>query len=401
MIPCLGASLLAAVISDPKKPYEDRPDDVPREHVQLVEQGRVEYAVEFRGTVDGTMTRAPIGYAAFVQSWQPNRSLVIENVGEADVRNPRITVNGRAGGWNLDEIVAEATRGFTTPADKARAIWEFQRRRRFHATTWDAESSDAVKALNVYGYTLCGDEALIVNDLWKAAGLTTRRGHPVGHCVTEVLYDGEFHLLDSDEHVICLRRDNRTIASESEIVRDHDLVKRTHTYGIGAGEDRRTDEFSASLYGYEGERQGDWGTHAKHVMELVLRPGESIEYRWDHVGKQYTSGKAPAPGQPLRDGLGDLLSGWGPTAYDNLRNGRLRYRPDLSRPTAQRGAESIQNARFDATAAAIRPDDRAAPAIVTWRFQSPYVFVGGKATAAVTLGDAASAEWLFSADQKH
>jgi hypothetical protein len=142
-----------------------------------------------RGAIDGTMTRVPVGYAAFVQGWQPNRSVLIENVGTSDVRNPRIVVNEKRRWHTLADVAAEATRGYTTPADRARAIWEFRRRNRFHATTWDGESSDLVKALGVYGYTLCGDEAIVINDLWKAAGLTTRRGYPVGHCVTEVFYD--------------------------------------------------------------------------------------------------------------------------------------------------------------------------------------------------------------------
>jgi len=355
------------------------------------------YQIELGGTIDGAMTRDPIGYAAYRQGWQPNRSALIENVGETDLVNPWLAVNGRRRWRTIHDIVAEATRGTTTTADKARAIWEHHRRLRFHACTWDAECSDAVKALNVYGYTLCGNEAQVMNDLWKAAGLKVRRGYPVGHCVTEVFYDGGYHLLDSDEHVICLERDNRTIASCTEIVRDHDLVKRTHTYGILAGDRRRTDEFSASLYHHEGERKGDRGMRTRHTMALTLRPGESLEYRWSHVGKQYTAGKLRAKGQSRRDGLSDLLDGWGRVAYDNMRNGSLRYRPDLSKPVAARGADKMANARFDAATASIRPIDAQKPATVRWEFASPYVFVGGKASTTVADG---SASWRYSADGK-
>ena len=396
---CLAAAAaLGAAVGEPKRPFADLPGDVPREHAERVEQAPHRYEIGFRGAVDGTMTRMPIGYSAFVQGWQPNRSVRIENVGRTPVRNPRIVVNGRRRWSTVAEVVAEATRGLSDPRDRARAIWEFRRRSRFHATTWDPECSDLLKALNVYGYTLCGDEAVVINDLWKAAGLTTRRGYPVGHCVTEVFYDGDYHLLDSDEHVVCLKRDNRTIASEADVVRDHDLLKRTHSYGIGAEESRQTDEFSASLYGYEGQRQGDYGTSCRHAMDLVLRPGESIEYRWDHAGRQYTAGESPAPNQALRDGLGDLLAGWGPTAYDNLVNGRLSYRPDLATPAARLGAETADNARFDAASATIGPENAAKPAAVTWRFASPYVFVGGNLSARVRLGRGASATWRCSTD---
>ncbi|NLX99126.1 MAG: hypothetical protein GXY83_23555 [Rhodopirellula sp.] len=394
------ASASAAVIGPPMPPHQDLPEDRSREHVQMLDAGASGYTIDFRGTVDGAMTRDVVGYAAYGQGWQPNRSLLLENIGKIDVRNPRVVVNGKRRWWSLQDILAEATRGYTDPADRARAIWEFHRRQRFHATTWDAESSDAVKVLNVYGYTLCGNEAQIVNDYWKAAGLTTRRGYPIGHCVSEVFFDGAFRLLDSDEHVICLKRDNRSIASCEDIVRDHDLVKRTHTYGILNADSRQTDEFSASLYVYEGRREGDHGSHTRHAMDLTLRPGESIEFRWDHVGKQYSAGQAIAEGEKKRDGLGDLLAGWGGTAYDKLRNGKLRYRPNLTDDTAQRGAEKTENARLDLAAGSVAPQQADKPATVRWCFTSPYVFVGGKASAAIRLAPGASAQWRFSADAK-
>ncbi len=391
-----------------KLPYEDLPDDKPCRHMEGIEASPHNYEIAFRGTVDGTMTRMPIGYAAFRQGWQPNRSVRIENVGESDLRNPRIVVNGKRQWWTIEEVVADATRGTQTPAERARALWEFCRRHRFHACTWDSECYDALKVLHVYGYTLCGNEAHVLNDLWKTAGLKPRRGYPIGHCITEVFYEGDYHLMDSDEHVICLQRDNQTIASCAEIVRDHDLIKRTHTYGILRAEGRKTDEFSASLYVHEGKREGDWGFNCRHSMDLTLRPGESIEFRWDHFGKQYTAGTPLVKGQRMRDGQGDL-SAWGPTAYDNMRNGKIRYRPDLTAPAARRGAEAAEDAVFDQQSGTIRPAARqpatggqGAPgaARVTWQFASPYVFVGGAAAAAVRLGQGASAEWRYSADGK-
>lgn len=393
----VAAQILGAVIGEPQTPYEDLNDDKRCEHQEIVQDSTHTYEINFRGTVDGTMTRDPVAYGAYVQGWQPSRSVLIENVGQNDVLNPRIVANGRRNWSTLDDVVVEATRGYTADADRARAIWEFLRRQRFHACTWDNECNDVLKVLNVYGYTLCGNEAHLINDLWKAAGLTPRRGYPIGHVVSEVFYDGDYHLLDSDEHVICLERDNKTIASCTEVVRDHDLIKRTHTYGIGRREDRKTDEFSASLYSYEGERKGDLGDNTKHSMDLTLRPGESIEFRWDHVGKEYSAGTVDPTDRRNGDGQGSLIR-WGATAYDKLRNGRLCYRPDLAGPVAERGAMEIKNAVFDLDTASIGPSDPKKPATVVWQFGSPYVFVGGLATASVELGEDASAEWAYSAN---
>jgi len=222
---CAGASVQGPA----RKPQENLPSDRVRRQVETVAAGDCAYVVPFKGTVDGVMTRMPISYAAYKQGWQPNLYCRLENVGDTDVVNPWLTANGLGDWRTLDKIVAEATRGCTTDAEKARAIWEWERKHRFHACTWDGECDDAVKVHNVYGYTLCGDDAIIIDDMFRAAGLKTRPGRPVGHCVTEAFYDDEWHLLDGDEHVICLRRDNKTIAGEAEVVRDHDLMKRTHT----------------------------------------------------------------------------------------------------------------------------------------------------------------------------
>ncbi|MBM4034254.1 MAG: hypothetical protein FJ291_21100 [Planctomycetes bacterium] len=325
------------------------------------------------------MTRMPISYGAYHQGWQPNLFARIENIGETDVANPWLTVNGLGDWRTVQKIAEEATRGCRSHAEKARALWEWERHHRFHATTWDAEASDAVKAHNVYGYTLCGDDACVLADLWRAAGLQVRAGHPVGHCVVEALYNGGWHLLDGDEHVICLLRDNRTIASEADVVRDHDLMKRTHTYSIGAAENPLTDQFSASLYGYEGERKPGFRNSTHHTMLFTLRPGESLEWRWDHAGKEYSAGTDIVQGKWSRDGEGQLRSGWGDTAYDNLRNGKWLYRPPLDKPLYRRGIAAEENvacAAEDALKPNLHPKEAGQPAKVVWKIASPYVIVG-------------------------
>lgn len=395
-----GGLAFAAFQGPPKAPWADLPSDRAVTCERTITAPRQGYTVRLAGNVDGTMTRMPISYAAFRQGWQANRWVRLENVGEADVVNPWLTVNGRGDWRTVAGIVADATRGCTTDAEKARAIWEWQRTHRFHACTWDSEVDDVVKALNVYGYTLCGDEALCLDDLWKAAGLKTRPGHPIGHCVSEVFYDGDWHLLDSDEHVICLRRDNRTIAGEAEVVRDHDLMKRTHTYSIGNAESRHTDEFSASLYGYEGERTGQRPNLSKHTMQFTLRPGEYVEWRFSHVGKEY-SGGLEAQGV---DGTGQLRSGWGEVAYDNLRNGKWVYRPPLAQSLGLRGLQVGQNLaplEQDGLRPGLHPAHPGQPATAVWRIQTPYVIVGATVKCKYHLGsDQDRFVVSFSTDQR-
>ena len=380
----LPISAFGARQGPPKEPWSSIAGDKENTYEIVLTSKPGAYEVKMGGSVDGVMTRMPVSYSAYHQGWQPNRSLRLENIGATDVVNPWITVNGKRHWRTLKDIADEATAGYTTERDKARAIWEFQRTHRFHACTWDGECNDAVKVYNIYGYTLCGNDAQVISDLWKAAGLKTRRGYPVGHCVAEAFYDGEYHLLDGDEHVICLRRDNETIASEAGVVRDHDLMKRTHTYSISAAENPETDQFSASLYGYEGERRGEHGGHTKHVMAYTLRPGESIEWRWRHIGKQYTAGIESPEGKPRKDGEGDLLTHWGQRAYDNMRNGKIRYVPDLSKPLYRKGVASENNIASisdDGVRPKLHPNRVGETAQVTWKIASAYVIVGGKVRA--------------------
>jgi hypothetical protein len=386
------------VVGPPKARDQDLPVDVSRQHVETITSNRHEYTIAFDGTVDGAMTRSPIGYSAFEQGWQPNRSVLIENVGSTEVRNPWLTINGRGDWQTLSTIAKEAARGVETERDKARAIYEFVRRQKFHACTWDDECSDAVKALNVFGYTLCGNQAHVLADLWRAAGLRTRRCYPVGHIVGEVFYDGQYHMMDSDQHGIYLLRDNTTIAAAEDIVRDHDLVKRTHTYGILNDNNRRSDEFVASLFSYEEERGEQFKSLTTHSMDLVLRPYESIEFRWDHLGKQYTAAMPETEEQHKGDGFGDLLGGWGPMAFSKLRNGKLCYQPDLTDPLAPRGCQSSTNITWRDDAGCFRPTSTRRPAQVTWQFDSPYVFVGARASATITRDEGAKAYWRYSID---
>lgn len=327
------------------------------------------FTVEMGGTVDGTMTRGPIGYSAWHQGPQPMQYVRLENIGDEPVENPWIIVNGKRNWRTIEDVVAEVVRPEMSDREKALRLWWFQVNHRFHAFTDDEENMDEIKVLNVYGYTLCGNDAEVLGHLFQAAGLKVRAGHPTGHCTTEVFWDGRWHLLDGDENIIVLLRDNHTIAGEEDIVRDHDLMKRTHTYGILSSDDRFRDEFSASLYTYEGERKPGRGMRTKHKMYFTLLPGEALEWRWESRGKYH--------GKP------DLAKGWGERALERVANGRLIYRPDL-RASYVRATAKTRNCVVGETDAEMPPvhvSAGAAEGSVDFPIGSPYPFVGGSFTA--------------------
>jgi hypothetical protein len=363
----LGVSLGRALAAPTPEPT-----DLPREHVETITLASHAYTLEMGGTMDGPSTRDPIGYGAWDQAFEPNRFVRLENVGETAVVNPWLLVNGKHRWRTAQDAIDEIMGGLppnASEAERARAVWEFERHHRFHATTGDDECVDPVKVLNVYGYTLCGDDAQVIADLWRAAGFRTRRGRPHGHCTTEVFYDGDWHLLDGDENIIGLLRDNETIAEEADIVRDHDLMKRTHTYGILAGDSRETDEFSASLCAYDGDdRSGDWQSHVGHTMDFTLRPGESIEWRWDHREKAHGIWRGKS-----------LLSGWGETAWARHCNGYWRYEPNLIRRSFRDSLVSQDNlATLTSRSPRLHPAAPGQHAQFTVAIRAPYVIVGGR-----------------------
>jgi acetyl esterase/lipase len=339
------------------------PKDVAGRHTEDITAARQEYRVNHGGTMDGTNCRSPVGgcFTVWDQTWESNRAVRMENVGDTDVVNPWLS-NGRNDFRNLKEMVAGAIRPGMSDREKAIALWQLQTTHRFHATTGDAEVNDPVKAINVYGYTTCGDDSICLAGLWKTAGFKVRPARVVGHCITQVNFDGRWNLLDGDMGPFYLLRDNATIAGEQDLVRDHDLLKRTHTHGILDGDSRTDAEWSAALFVYEGEAGGDRNSARDTTMNMVLRPGEALVWRWGHR-------------VPLKyHGRADLTT-WGKRAADRVCNGLWEYRPDFGREVWRRGADTVQNVRSkDGELTA----DAGKTGAVVWTMRSPYVFVGGR-----------------------
>lgn len=319
----------------------------PRQDTHTVTASRSEYVIRMGGTEDAENTRDPIVYPAWKPGYEPMRSVRLDNTGETDVVNPWLVVNGKRNWRTVADIVREALAFYGDPAamsdrEKARAIWEFFRRHRFHATTGDLDVRDPVKMLNVYGFALCGDNAPVLMELWRAAGLPARRGYPIAHCVSETWYDGGWHMMDADESILFLDRDNRTILPEQAVARDHDLSKRAYP-----------SQSLPALYNYDGTHAGDFPSHEQHRMDFTLRPGESIEWRFGQGEKFHY---APNPVLFLLENAD--LHRWGPNAWATLRNGRWTYTPRAAGP---------------------------------WKMRLPYVLLGGRVRAAA--GSAFSASY--------
>ena len=337
--------------------------DDPKSHVQEITGGTQKYEVVQGGTMDGRSCRTPMGVGmnsegAFFQTWESNRSVRMENAGDTDVVNPWLS-NGRNQFRNVAEIVRSAIAPDMTDAEKACAIWFQQIRYRHHSGGDNTELGDPVKVFNVYGYNTCGNDSICLGTLLKQAGLRTAPARALGHCISQAFCDGGWHLFDGDMHAIYLLRDNETVASDVQLARDHDLLKRTHSNGILLLDTQWDGQGISALYFTEtqisGERFGEAGT----TMNMVLRPGEAIVWRWGQL-------------QPLRyHGMLQTM----PTYPDAIYNGLWEYRPDLSKQVWRQGATKVENIRSDREG--LTAEEGKSGSIV-WTMKSPYVFVGGR-----------------------
>ena len=319
-------------------------ESTPKTHVETFDSTNRSYSIQMGGKIDGAMTRDPIGYWAYDQYWEPNVSVRLENIGDTPVVNPWIQRQGKPDTRSLQSLVESLIRPEMSDKEKARRLWEFEIDNRFHATTQDDEVGDVVKRVNVYGYSLCYDASKDISDLWRAAGLRVRQGFPNGHSLAEVYYEGDWHELDSDETIISLLRDNETIASEAQVVADHDLMKRTHTYGPLADDNRLGDESGASLIAWEGERSGEQPSLTKHTMDFTLRPGEAITWAWNPANRYHAMPFSFADGD-----ADNWNKRWRVIAH--VMDGEMTYSPDLTKASNQKylqmtGVESRADGRF-------------------------------------------------------
>ncbi|HUU21111.1 MAG TPA: Ig domain-containing protein [Phycisphaerae bacterium] len=361
----LAAGALTAGADDAGKPWSMKPlpGDVEKSHVEEITAGPHRYKIVQGGTMDGRSCRSPMGCGmsregAFFQTWQSNRSVRMENAGQADVVSPWLS-NGRNNFRSVPEIVSSAVAPGMTDAEKAFALWFQQIRHRHHSSGPNDELCDVVKVFNVYGFNTCGNDSICMAALWHAAGLKVAPARALGHCISQAFYGGRWHFFDGDLHSVYLLRDNRTVAGEQDIVRDHDLIKRTHSQGILFPDTWWSGPGMCAMYFYEGKVTGQRNGKADTTMDLVLRPGEALEWRWGQT-------------KPLKY-QGALRTM--PTYPRTICNGLWEYRPDLTGKAWRKGAATVENVAAGPRGLAAAKGETGT---VIWTMRSPYPFVGGR-----------------------
>jgi hypothetical protein len=357
----------AAAAQKPLRPWTTNtdPTDVAKSKVQEITNGTQKYTVVQGGSMDGRSCRTPVGCGmaregAFYQTWESNRSVRMENAGQTDVVNPWLS-NGRNNFRNVEEIVSAAVTPDMTDAEKAFALWFQEIRYRHHSGGDNSELGDPVKVFNVYGYNTCGNDSIALATLLRKAGLKVAPARALGHCISQAFYDNRWHFYDGDLHCVYLLRDNETVAGEQDIVRDHDLVKRTHSQGILFPDTWWQGQGMPAMYFYVGAVTGERSGKADTTMNMVLRPGEAIVWRWGQVTPLRYHGALQTT--PTYDRVPYLIC-----------NGLWEYRPDFTQETWRKGTkvENVASGPQGLTA------EEGKTGTIVWTITSPYVFVGGR-----------------------
>ena len=120
-----------------------------------------------------------------------------------------------------------ARSGAKTNDDKAIAIYEYLHNNIFHHAypiERAPQSVGPLKAINAYGWSLCGGQHTILKALYEAAGWECRYLGWPGHTTIEVNYDGKWHYFDVFLKCYFWSKDKSHVASQEEIANDPALV---------------------------------------------------------------------------------------------------------------------------------------------------------------------------------
>ncbi len=332
----------------------------------VIDKPEAQYTIDVGGTMD-----------------PENLEITIENLGDIPVVNPRMTVNGLYDWYDAESMATEITRGCKTDEEKALAIWSWVLYTTYQRSPRDDSAVNPVRAMNGYGYGICGHVAAWMKCLWTAAGLKARVQELWGHTVSEVFYDGAWHLLDGNVKVFYLDRDNPTIASLATLEHDKWLIERTiHPRDVpydpwfrGPDPPERNAEFVHYITSYKDnyeEHSYDREIAKDYTMGMTLKPGEKLIRWWTpKLGK--FEGRAVRPEVPWRYANGQLV--WEP----DLR--RVDARPYLSIPSYGNIATRAEDGRGPAIHVAdLQNSVYTRPSVFAIPISSPYPIVGARFT---------------------
>ncbi|QDU95886.1 hypothetical protein [Lignipirellula cremea] len=359
-------------------------------------------------------------------------SAVQAEVGDPTLQTDHPVYAGEGAFQEIEDCVTFATRGASTPQDKAIAMFQWILQHQYHLHSpqeWGATDHapdvaqpqnelipyDANIARFSYGYGLCGTVHAWNEPYWRALGFEPRRRAFPGHTNSEIRYDGGWHAYDTDMAGLVFRKDG-VVAGYEDIAKDHSLVRHSHPptpcYPFAWPSDFKSMQGGWSVIAKQGadkwHRLYSTG-YAAQPGVVHLRSGESFT-RWfdrDHFGgmekRRFWHGDPKNAGGPFRDwtfvntghashpATMDRQAYRGDASYCNAE---FVFTPDLGADSYREGVVE-QTANLAAGGSPKLKSRDGQPASIVFSHCSPYVIagdpvddknpMGGKATDGVVM----------------
>lgn len=298
--------------------------------------------------------------------------------------NLRIVTDASPDYTDLPSLVRSATSRWPTPREKCWAMfyWNHAARRQTSPMILHGlELTDPIRQFNDYGYTMCSTISGINCGIWNAMGLASRFYDITNHTVSEVFYDGLWHVYDNSLSALYTLCDGVTIAGVEDVgkkgsceasggkeepghIARYHCVTATSPNGFLTGADcARSLEEEYRCFNPAGLKHRyyyfnwDWG----HRYVLNLREREVYTRHYRSLGREPryyvpNGGKDPEEANPR---------------YRLRGNGVWKYAPALG-PDFARVLHSFENLEA-AGASGVRPARAGFPAEAVFKVQSANV----------------------------
>jgi hypothetical protein len=147
---------------------------------------------------------------------------------------------------DLDSLIYSTTSRWSTPEEKVWALFYWShilKRQTPPMVIHGLEVTDPIRNFSDYGYTMCSTISGINQSLYELLGLRHQYWDICNHTVSQVEWDGRFHMIDSSMSHLVTQDDGVTLASLQEAAADSArLVKErslysTSPYGFVTGTD--------------------------------------------------------------------------------------------------------------------------------------------------------------------
>jgi len=316
-----------------------------------------------------------------------------------------------------------------TDKEKALAIWKtiasFQHQDAPPAEYLQNEGAvyDAVKMMNVYGYSYCGVASCEMASLARYAGLQARVRTINAHVVPELFWDAKWHLLDASLITYFLNPDG-DIASLDDVeqgvqdwLKEHKDLKGNDAalrkfqaadgwtgwrrgpailstgpmYDANGWLPAKTHGWYSNMQEYDGSHNTPFPYEAGYSMgykvNIQLRPGEKLTRNWSNKGLFANMDEGETPScMAMTVGQSSLVytPKFGDSAVGRVGNGVLEYTVPLADESLATTADAYDNLQITGKHLAVT--NSAKPGVLEIRMPTSYVYLTGAVTLEATVG---------------